>query len=181
MSSKAARRYSKAFLETAIERDILEDAKMDMILIGDLLNSSRELRLFLKSPLVRKEQKKAALDEIFGSKIHELTDNFIDLLTEKNRESLLESITDDFIDLYNLHHGIIEVDVTSAYKLDEKQVTELKSQLESSTGKKVQINRSVNNELIGGIMVRIDDTVIDGSVKFKLNQLKEQFSSAAVE
>lgn len=181
MSSKAARRYAQAFLETAIEKDILEEAKEDMNRIGDLMKSSKELRLFLKSPLVKQEQKKGALDEIFGSNVHNLTANLLDLLLEKNREDLLGAITEHFAALYNIHHGIIEVDVTSAYEMDQKQVTGMKSQLEAATGKKVQMNRTVDKELIGGIMVRIDDTVIDGSVKFKLNQLKEQFSSAAVE
>ncbi len=181
MSFKAARRYAQAFLETAIEKGILEDAKKDMNQIGELIKSSKELRLFLKSPLVKLEQKKGALDEIFGSNVHALTAKFLDLLLQKNREGLLEYITKHFTDLYNIHHGIIEVDVTSAFKLDDKQVSGMKSQLEAATGKKVQMNQTVDKELIGGIMVRIDDTVIDGSVKFKLNQLKEQFSSAAVE
>ena len=181
MSSKAARRYAQAYMETAIERGILEDVKQDMNLIGELLNGSRELRAFLKSPIVKQEQKKAALDEIFSTDTHDLTVKLLALLIEKNRESLLEKITGHFLELYNIHHGIIVVNVTSAFELDDKQIATLKSQLESSTGKNVQMNRTVDSELIGGMMVRIDDTVIDGSVKFKLNQLKEQFSLASVE
>lgn len=181
MSSKAARRYAQAYMETAIEKGILEEVKQDMTRIDELLAASRDLKLFLRSPIVRQEQKKAVLDEIFGSDSNELTVQLLKLLTEKNRESLLEQITGHFTELYNAHHGIIEVDVTSAIELDDKQIAALKSQLERSTGKKVQMIHTVNEELIGGMMVRIDDTVIDGSVKFKLNQLKEQFSLAAVE
>lgn len=181
MSSKAAKRYAYAFLETALEMDILEEAKKDILMIGDVLDSSKDLRLFLKSPIVRKDQKRAALKEIFEENIHDLTGKLLEILTEKNREALLELITGHFIELYNVHHGIINVDVTSAMELDKEQIKTLKSQLESSTGKKILLNRSIDEDLMGGMMVRIDDTVIDGTVKFKLNQLKDQFSLAAVE
>lgn len=181
MSSKAARRYAYAFLETAKENNILEAVKDDVTLISDVLKASKDLRLFLRSPLVNKDHKRAALLEIFDKKVQLLTLQLMKLLTEKSRESLLEMIIRHFNDYYNDHHGIIEIDITSAYELDEKQVGTLIKQLETKTGKKVELNRQINSELIGGMLVRIDDTVIDGSVKHKLSQLKDRLTSTAVE
>lgn len=181
MSSKAARRYAFAFLETAKDNKNLDAVKEDMILISDVLKGSKDLRLFLKSPLVNKVHKRAALLEIFEEKVQPVTIRLIELLTEKDRESLLEMITKHFIDYYNAHLGIIEIDITSAYELDDKQIGALIEQLEKKTGKKVELNKHINSDLIGGMLVRMDDTVIDGSVKHKLSQLKNRLTSAAVE
>lgn len=181
MSSKAARRYAFAYHETAKENDILEAINDDVNFISNTLEASKDLRLFLKSPLVNKDQKRAALLEIFDKKVQPLTIQLMKILTEKSRESLLEMILKHFVDYYNVHHGIIEIDITSAFELDKEQVSNLIKQLEIQTGKKIELNRQVNSELIGGMMVRIDDTVIDGSVKHKLSQLKNRLTSTAVE
>lgn len=181
MSAQAARRYAKALMEMAFEKKNLETVKVDILLIRDVLKNSKDLRLFLQSPVIRKEQKLSALQSIFKDKVSDLTFSFINLLSEKSREKILEDITGHFIEQYNHHHGIIEVGVTSAKGLDSGQLEKLKAELESVTGKSVNLHSSVNDALIGGLMVRIDDTVIDGSVKFKLNQLKDRLTSSAVE
>lgn len=181
MSSKAARRYANAFLETAVEKKVVDKAYQDIILLQNTLQGSRELQLFLKSPIVKKDMKNAALTDIFASKISTLTINLLHLLSEKNRVDLLEDIVKHFINLYNQFRGIIEINVSTAAGLDKNQLQALIRNLERLTGKKVQTNVYENKELIGGILVRIDDTVIDGTVKHKLNQLKDRFASAAVE
>ena len=181
MVAKAARRYANAFLITALEEDSLEKAKEDILMIQNTLDQSADLRLFLRSPIVRKEQKKSALEAIFENKVSELSINLLHVLSDKGREPLLGDITRHFIELYNYHHGIIEVQITSSAGLDNEQLERLVKKLESVTGKKIEAIVSVDENLIGGLTVRIDDTVVDGSVKFKLNELKERFTSAAVD
>ncbi|WP_069132436.1 ATP synthase F1 subunit delta [Rhodohalobacter halophilus] len=181
MIPKAAGRYASALLKTALEKDILDTVYGDMLLLQETIDNSRDLQLFLKSPLIKKAVKISAMDEIFGDKISDLTKNLLHLLSEKSREKLLHDITRAFVALHKAHHGIIDIDVESAFELNEDQVDELKSKLEKSTGKTVDLHVSVNEELMGGLKVRIDDTVIDGSVKHKLSQLKEEFKAATVE
>ena len=181
MSSTAAKRYANAFLETVIEEGKLEKAKDDMLTIMSTLESSKELRLFLKNPIVKNSQKKAALEAIFTKHVDKLTFRLINLLLEKKREGLLDEITRNFLSLYNFHHGIIEAEVSSASEMSDKQLKALVKQLEESTGKKVKIKTNIDSDLIGGLMVRIDDTVIDGSVKYKLSQLKYSLTSVAGE
>ncbi len=181
MSSTAARRYANAFLETVIEEGKLETAKDDMLTISSTLKSSKELRLFLNNRIINSAQKKAALESIFAKEVDKLTFNLIKLLLKKKREGLLMEITQNFQTLYNRHHGIIIASIYTASELSDKQSKALVKQLEKSTGKTIEINAHVDKDMIGGMMVRIDDTVIDGSVKFKLNQLKEKFTSAAVD
>lgn len=181
MASKAAKRYANAYLETAMELKVLEKAKEDMLLIQKTFKSSPDLRLFLHSPIIRKEKKRAAIEAIFGDKIEDITNNLLNILSEKDREMLIEDITRHFIDLYNIHHGNINVSVYSAYKLDKKQENALVKKLEEVSGKNVLLDATIDESLLGGLKVRIDDTVIDGSVKYKLSQLKDKFTGAAVE
>lgn len=181
MSSKAARRYANAFLQTALETEQLENCRKDILFVKETIEGSRELQLFLKSPIVKKEKKLAVLKELFEKNVSDLTFRLIQVLSSKDREQLLEEITNMFIKLYNRHEGIIEVGVSGAMELDETQLQDLKDELQESTGKSVNIHQAVDEELIGGIKVRIEDTVIDGTVKYKLTQLKDRLTSAAID
>ncbi len=88
----------------------------------------------------------------------------------------MDDICRDFIQLYNQHMGIIQVDVSTAFKLDNDQIELLKDKLVQSTGKKVEMDIHLRPDLIGGLVVKIDDTVIDGSIKHKIRKLKNQFA-----
>lgn len=178
MVTKAARRYARALLDTSIEQGNLEEVLDDIGLIDSTISDSPELRAFLRSPIVRKEVKRSALDEIFKDKVGDLTYNLIGILCDKSREKLLHDITRGFAELYNEHHNIVEIGVRSAFDLDKDQHKDLHEKLESATGKTVRLSVENDVELIGGLTVHISDTVIDGSVKHKLNQLKEKFTAA---
>lgn len=181
MSTKAAKRYANAFLGLALEKDILENTREDMLLIKNTIDTSSDLQVFLKNPIIKKDQKKAAVKQIFEGSVQDVTFEFYNLLARKDRENLLEDISNKFIELYNQHQGIIKVGVTSAKKLEEAQLKALKKSIEQTTGKKVEFNTDVDEELIGGLKIRIEDTVVDGSVKFKLSQLKDCLTSTALE
>jgi len=181
MISKAAKRYANALIDIGTESNKLDEIKEDMILLDQSIEESRDLKLFLKSPLIKKAIKSSALKEIFDGKVQQVTMNLIELLVEKNREKLLHDITASYVSLYKKHHGIIDVEVQTAFELSDQEVKKLKNILESYTGKTVQMDMSIHKELIGGLTVRIDDTIFDGSVKHKLSQLEKSFAAASVE
>ena len=176
MISKAARRYAKALVQSALEQDILDDVEKDIRFISNTLEDSRDLVVFLKSPIIKKEYKQEVLSKIFDEHVSNETTSLLKLLSEKNREELLGDICVGFIDLYNQHKGIIQVDVTTAFEMDKAQRDNLHKALATSTGKKVKMHLIVDSEIIGGVIVRIDDTVLDGSVKYKIRKLKKQFA-----
>ncbi len=181
MISKAAKRYAKALIDLGIESNKLDEIKEDMILLDQTIEESRDLKLFLRSPLIKKAIKNSALEEIFEGKVQQVTMNLIELLVEKSREKLLHDITLSYISLYKEHHGIIDVEVHTAFELNDAEVKKLTNILESYTGKKVLMDLSIRKELLGGLTVRIDDTIINGSVKHKLSQLEKSFTAASVE
>jgi F-type H+-transporting ATPase subunit delta len=174
-SFKAARRYATSLIQVAIERKEVDTILEDITLIDNTLKSSRELVLFLKSPIIKRDKKKKVLDELFGNKINELTQMFIDIMIRKDREDILPDIFKSFIDQYNEYVGIINISVVSADKLNDHQIDDLKKSLEQKTNKKVQLEISENKSLRGGLKVRIVDTVIDGTVQHKLEQLESLF------
>ncbi len=181
MITKAARRYASALLQVGKEQDNVESILEDIELIKNTIDDSRELQLFLRSPIIKYDDKVQALEQLFGDKVGEVTNQFIKLLARKDRVGILYQITQAFVEQYNKYAGIIEVDVFSARELSDKRQKSLHKALEQKTGKTVNMHVSVDEKLKGGIAVRIDDTVIDGTIKHKLEQLEEQFLSTAAE
>jgi F-type H+-transporting ATPase subunit delta len=179
--SKASGRYAKALLELAEEHDVLEQTLQDVLFIKETIDGSRDLLLFLKSPIIKPEKKVAVLEEIFGGEVSELVHKFITLIARKNRQSMIDQIVNSFIEIYNDHAGIIEAQISVAEKLTDKQLERVRSRIADVTGKKVQINENVDESLRGGMAIKIADTVIDGTVKHKLEQLEDQLLSSAME
>ncbi|MEX0721722.1 MAG: ATP synthase F1 subunit delta [Balneolaceae bacterium] len=178
--SKAAHRYAIALLELADENKSVDQVLKDILFIKNTIEGSRDLLVFLKSPMVKPEKKVAALEAIFGDKVSDLVHKFITLIAKKGRENILGEITIAFIEKYNEYAGIITVEVRVAKALDENQLAELTQVLEKTTGKQVNIDLKVQPELKGGLAVKIDDTVIDGTIKHKLEQLEDLFLETAV-
>lgn len=179
--TKAARRYASAFLQFAKEQDSIEVLLEDVHFINNTIKDSKELLVFLKSPVIKYDDKVEGLEKIFGDHVQESTRLFIKLLARKNRIPLLDQIVQAFIDQYNKYAGIIQIDVFAANALSDSQKEALHEALEKKTGKKVNMRVVIDESLKGGIAVRIDDTVIDGTIKHKLEQLEEKFLSTAVE
>jgi F-type H+-transporting ATPase subunit delta len=169
---KASIRYAKSLLELAVERNELEAISEDMKLMENTIGGSRDLVLFLRSPIISKSQKLNVLQEVFADKISTTTKAFIDILVRKGRESDIVSVGTAFRKLYNVHSGIVEVEITTAAQLGSEQRIQLAKSLEARTGKKVILSERVDPSVRGGIRARIDDTVIDGTIQNKLEQLR---------
>lgn len=179
--TKAARRYATALLEIAKELDQVEDILEDIKLIDNTIEGSKELMLYVSSPIVKYDVKMSVLDEIFGDRVQKVTRKFISLLARKGRANLLHQVVKAFVEKYNQYKGIIKIDVSSAMSLSESQKNLLHEALEKRTGKKVEMTVTEDPSLRGGLSVRIDDTVIDGTIKHKLEELEQKLLSTAVE
>ncbi len=169
---KASIRYAKALLELAVERNELDAISEDMKLMESTIEGSRDLVLFLRSPIIAKSQKLNVLQEVFAGKISDTTKAFIDILVRKGRESDVVGVGSAFRMLFNEHTGIIVVEITTATGLGSDQKSKLVKSLESRTGKKVELTERIDPAVRGGIRARIDDTVIDGTIQYKLEQLR---------
>lgn len=169
------RRYAKSLLDLSIERDSLEQVKADMGYVLEVIESSRDLRVLLKSPVVNGDKKKAILEEIFGKGISELTYAFIKIILSKGRESELQGIAQGFQNLYRIHKGIEEAVITTAHTLTEAQREDIRTKLKALTGHSIDIKEQIDPSIIGGVRIRVGDRQYNGSIAYQLEQLKRQF------
>lgn len=172
--SRVAYRYALAILETAEEKKTLDRVSQDFEAVEQLIKSSHEFLLFLRSPVVNTQKKKSVLSELFKKRLSELSFTFILLLTTKNRETILPEIIEQFYRLRDERLGIENVTVRSAVTLTKEQEKKLVTRLEQVTKKKVRLHESVDKRLKGGMAVQIGDTVWDGSVAHQLEILRER-------
>ena len=175
LNTKITNRYAKALLDQAISENQLDVIVKDLEFIRKNILSLRELSLLIKSPIVKRDKKRKIFIELFKDKVSETTLNFCELIINRQRLDLILDIIQRFLELKDEYLNIKSVLVKSAIELDEKHINELKSILEINLGKVVNINFSIDKNLIGGFVVQIDDTIIDASLKHQLEMLRKKF------
>jgi F-type H+-transporting ATPase subunit delta len=176
-----ARRYATALYEEAENLDIVDTVDDDIELLRASLSDSDELHRFFQNPVISDEKKQNVVKALFGERTHDLTQRFLGLLIKKDREGMVSAIADQYHDLRNEQRGIVEATVKAAHDLDEEVQSSLKDALESATGKRVVLHLEQDESLIGGVVVRVGDRVFDGSVRNKLDSLRERFRTSRVE
>ena len=174
-----ARRYAQALFEEAKQSGNVEQVDEDVDLIRDSLDGSRELVLVFESPIIPREKKESIVKELFKSRVQPVTLHFLQLLIEKKREDLFPAVVRAYGDLRDRQLGIVEARVRAAVGLDEAERERLGAALERRTGKRVRLEVDVDPDLIGGLVVRIGDTVYDSSVRHQLGVLREQLEHGA--
>ena len=172
--SIVASRYAKSLIELAKEQNVLEAVYEDMKLFKDTADNNRGLMLALKSPVVRHEKKLGILKAIFEARVNPVTYAIFTIITKKNREAILDAIADEFLIAYNDFQGIQKATVTTTTPLTEelrKQFTEI---VANATGKTVELEEKLDENLIGGYLLRVNDRQVDASLRSRLNELKLQ-------
>ncbi len=175
--SKVAIRYAKALLGLAVEKGQLEAVFGDMRLISQAVDSSRDLRVMLDSPVIRSDRKLGALNAIFGSELNAMTRHFLELLMKNGREQSLGAISKGFILQYKDLKGITLVEVVSATALSEAMMKRIMDILTSEIGGAVELESRVDPELIGGFVLNIGDRQLDTSLRTRFNALRQEFKT----
>lgn len=175
MNSKAARRYSIALYDAASEKGQLDALTNDFVKSLELINTNKDLELFFESPVVSRMKKTAVVKDIFGGKVSDLTMTFLNLLISRGRESLTKDIFEDFINLKKEKEGIVDVTVKTSVGLSDDEKKNMKEKIESFTKKKSNMNFEIDKDIIGGFVAKINDTVLDASLKRQLEKLKVKF------
>lgn len=172
--SGLTRRYAAALFAAAKEADRIDTVESDLGLIGYSLETVPRLGSTLSHPMIPPAKKKQIVTEVFTGKIEDITLDFIKLMIDKRREGIIGEVESDYVRIANEHRGVVPAHVTSAYPLTEEEKKELQAGLSKFTGKKVEIETSEDPDLVGGVVVKIGDTVMDGSVKGYLAALKDR-------
>lgn len=170
-----ARRYAEAVFEIGVEPDTLDRWLNDVRLIADYF-SDRQLAFILGEPNVRFDRKEAIVRDLLGGKVSPEGLGLALALVESGIASLAPRVRDEFERLYNDHRGQAVANVTSALPLDDAMRASITRQMESVTGKRIILREKVDSGLLGGAIVRVGDTLIDGSVRRRLELLRRRIA-----
>lgn len=173
---RIATRYAKSLLDLCIEQGQLDVVKIDMDLIANAINQSRDLRVMLSSPVVKADKKVEILNMIFKSHVSDLSMKFIILMTNKGREGFLHEIVTSFINQLRAHRGITTAEVISAVVLDSMSKKNLQDTAVRLAGGPIELVEKTDASLIGGFILKVGDRQIDSSISARIKGLKREFA-----
>lgn len=175
---RVARRYARALFNAALHAQVVQAVDEALQQLLNTLQENQPLQRLLLNPLIPRERKRQLVQEAIGRQTHPLVASLLGVLVDKRREPILPEVVHEFARLRDEHLGVVRVQATTAYPLDEEQRQALIRSLEQRTGKTVLLDLQTDPSLIGGIVVRIGDTIIDGSVRGQLLRLKQYLLNA---
>ncbi len=174
----ASAQYANALADIALEQGAAEPALKQLGEFGAAFAESAELRTFLESPEVTREAKHGVIEKLSARMgVSKIIRNFLFVMVDNQRTSLLPDTLKVFQKVIRQRQGIAEAAVSSATNLNEAQKKQLLQTLERLTGKKIQATYELEPELLGGAVVRIGDTIYDGSVRSRLNELRVRLTA----
>jgi F-type H+-transporting ATPase subunit delta len=170
--------YARALFEAARDSDVLDRVHDELGQFADALDESRELQVFLFSPYFSSDEKKDGVRRIVSDADERLL-NFLELLAERHRVPALFRIRRSFDSMWAEENKLLPVTVTSAVELDESLVQDIGRSIEEQTGRRVDLSSNVDADVLGGLMVRVGNMVLDATVRNRLEQLRKQVARAA--
>jgi ATP synthase F1 delta subunit len=170
--------YARALFEAAKDDGVLDRVRDELGQFADALDEDRNLQVFLFSPYFSSEEKKDGIRRIVSDADERLL-NFLELLAERHRMPALFRIRRIFQDLWADENKLLPVTVTSATELDTGLVDDIGKRIEEQTGRRVELSSNVDPDVLGGLMVRVGNMVLDATVRNRLEQLRKQVAKAA--
>lgn len=169
-----ARRYAGALFQAAKDSGAVDGIESDLGMVTYSLEQVPQLQDVMTHPLIPAARKKQIVSSIFKGKVQDITLDFLFLLVDKQREEIIGDVETEYVNLANEFHNIQTVQVTSAVPLTDDEKAQLRDKLGQFTGKTVELQLAESPDLIGGVIVQIGDTIIDGSVRGNLTALREK-------
>ncbi len=174
----ASLQYATALAEIALEQGATQPVLNQLADFGRAYEESTELRTFLSNPAVSREAKHGVIEQLVtrlgASKVIR---NFLFVVVDNQRTQQLPHMIETFQEVVRQRQGVAEAQVDSAMELNATQKTQLLQTLEHMTGKKIQAKYSLDPTLLGGAVVRIGDTIYDGSLRNRLNQMRARLAA----
>lgn len=171
--SDICKEYGEALFTLGFEGNCLDEIKKDLDLIKDIFEETPEYADFLQSPAVPKAERLKSINEAFENRVSEYTLSFLLILCEKGRATLFGDCAEEFNKLYEESKNISLARVFSPVPLSEEQKERLKLKLENISGQTVKMECFIDETLLGGVLIDMDGTQIDGTLKRRLQEIKE--------
>ena len=172
----AHRVYAEALLEAAREHDEVAEVREEFDALVGALEASEALRDFLRNPQIESETKRNVLEDLLAG-ANERFQNVARLLVEKGRIGELEEVHEEWERLLAREERLLELDLITAVELSDEEAAGIVRQIEEASGRSVVATRSVDPDLIGGIVIRAGSQRLDASVRGRLNQLRQELTA----
>jgi F-type H+-transporting ATPase subunit delta len=173
-----ARVYAEALFEVAKEKDKLDRHHDELNQFAEALAGDHEMQVFFFSPYFSTAEKHDGIDRTVTGADEEFV-NFLKLLIEKHRMPLVFRIQRQFEDLWKEQRRLLDVTVTSAIELDPKIVEKVGAEIEKQTGRSVELRSTVDEDILGGLVLQVGDMVLDASVRNRLEKLRKTIARVA--
>jgi F-type H+-transporting ATPase subunit delta len=179
ITSRIADPYAEALMSLAKEQNLTDKFGEDANGLVSLLEESEDLRQFLASPIVNKEAKKAALQQILGDQVHPLIKNFLGLVVDHRRIIFLEDICRKYLVLLRELKQTVLAEVTSVVELTDEQKQAIREKVKQATGAhEVDLETRLDPSLLGGVVIQVGSQIYDLSLRGQLRRLSFQLSTA---
>ena len=166
-------RYASALYDLASEKKLVDVVLYDLLFIQSMIKNNKDLKLVIKSPLIKSNDKLEILQKILKSKNpNELSSTFLKVLSKNKRFQKTLDIISQFKNINAQKRGDVLADITSAEKLSNEQQDNIKEQLRTILGDKLSLSYKVDEQIIGGLIIKVGSKMIDTSLSNKINKLK---------
>jgi F-type H+-transporting ATPase subunit delta len=169
--------YARALFEVALEHDVLDPVREQLGQLADAMHDNRDLAVFFFSPYFSTDEKKQGLHRALDG-AEPAFENFIEALIERHRMPAIFRVRAHFDQLWDEEKKLLPVLVTSAVKLDEAVVKSLGDRIGKQVGRNVQLSTEIQPDILGGIVLRVGNVILDASIRNRLNQLRKQVAQA---
>ena len=173
MTGSVEKVYSDALFELSLEQNCAEEIYEELNALAKIFMDNPDFAKMLNAPTVNSNEKSAVIENVFSGKTSELTYNLLRVLTEKRRITFLPAIAQSFKERWYDMKNIVEVKVTTSVPLNETLKAKLKTKLEDVYKKSVILEEAVDESIIGGIVINYGNTMLDGTVKSKLESMQK--------
>ena len=177
-NSPTAVTYARSLLELAQEGKLADPIGKDLAGIAEVLRTNPTFAAFLKDPGIGREERTRVIDQVLKPKVSPLLANFLGVVHAHGRLGLLEQIASAYNDLLDEAAGKIEVDVTTAQRLSADELEQVRQKVSGALKKDAIVHQYVDESIIGGLVLRVEDKLIDASVRSQLELMKRQLLAA---
>lgn len=180
MAELVAKRYAEALFQLSLEEQNQQEVKETLAAIEATLVAEKDFYQLIKSPLITPEEKKEMLKAVFDGRVMPMVLNFLYVLVDKRREGYLGEIIRTYGELLDIAQQVTEAVVVTAVPMGSEQLARLQEQLVRSSGKTVHLVNQVDPEILGGVLVKMGEQVLDGTLRTQLKQIQEHLSKTIV-
>ena len=172
--------YGEALYELALSENLTEEVKQQLAALDESFQAEPDFLRLLCSPNLSKQERCQILDDSFRGKVHSYLLNFLKILTEKGYIKQFSSCCEMFASLYNRDHNILSVAAVTAVALNSRQSEALTQKLNRITGKTILLRNQVNPACLGGVRLDYDGQRLDGTVKNRLDNIRDLLSNTVL-